>query len=180
MLTFVTGNQNKLNEVQKILATPICSLKLDLPEIQGSADEITINKCMHAAKVVNGPVLVEDTGLVFSSLAPLPGPYIKHFLPLGLDTLVLLLNAFPDKSCVATCTFGYTLGPNHPVQLFRGECNGTIVSPRGPTNFGWDPIFLPLGSTSTFAEMDSASKNAISHRSKAIALFSKFIDSQSV
>lgn len=43
-----------------------------------------------------------------------------------------------------------------------------IVPARGPTYFGWDPIFQPAGFELTYAEMDPAKKNAISHRSKAL------------
>ena len=46
---------------------------------------------------------------------------------------------------------------------------GRIVPPRGPPNFGWDPIFQPEGFDDTYAEMDSAIKNTISHRYKALA-----------
>ena len=39
---------------------------------------------------------------------------------------------------------------------------------RGPTNFGWDPIFQPDGFKETYAEMDKDVKNSISHRYKAL------------
>jgi len=43
--------------------------------------------------------------------------------------------------------------------------------PRGPSNFGWDPIFEPAHpSGQTYAEMDPALKNSLSHRSKALQL----------
>lgn len=46
---------------------------------------------------------------------------------------------------------------------------GSIVLPRGPHNFGWDPIFQPEGFDTTYAEMDSSIKNTISHRYRALA-----------
>lgn len=45
---------------------------------------------------------------------------------------------------------------------------GKIVLPRGPPDFGWDPIFQPEGFQETYAEMDSAVKNTISHRYRAL------------
>ena len=45
---------------------------------------------------------------------------------------------------------------------------GMIVPARGPTYFGWDPIFQPTGFDKTYAELDPVKKNAISHRSKAL------------
>lgn len=55
-------------------------MSLDLPELQGSIDEITTQKCLSAVKIVNGPVLVEDTALCFKALNDMPGPFIKWFL----------------------------------------------------------------------------------------------------
>lgn len=66
------------------------------------------------------------------------------------------------------CTFA--LGHNGEVKLFQGVCPGRIVAPRGATNFGWDPCFQPdHASGATFAEMESKTKNDISHRSRAMA-----------
>ena len=45
---------------------------------------------------------------------------------------------------------------------------GKIVPARGPPNFGWDPIFQPDGFDQTYAEMDGAVKNSISHRGRAL------------
>jgi XTP/dITP diphosphohydrolase len=50
-----------------------------------------------------------------------------------------------------------------------GTLEGTIAeAPRGTNGFGYDPIFIPRGSLKTFAEMSSAEKNKISHRTVAL------------
>jgi XTP/dITP diphosphohydrolase len=41
------------------------------------------------------------------------------------------------------------------------------LSPRGDEGFGYDPIFVPLGQTSTVAELGDAWKAAHSHRAHA-------------
>eukprot|EP00668_Euglena_longa_P003691 GGOE01004332.1.p3 GENE.GGOE01004332.1~~GGOE01004332.1.p3 ORF type:complete len:127 (-),score=40.01 GGOE01004332.1:387-740(-) len=81
-VVFVTGNQNKLVEVQAILAdsVEVHALKVDLPELQGEPEEISREKCRLAAAQVDAPVLVEDTCLCFHAMKGLPGPYIKWFL----------------------------------------------------------------------------------------------------
>jgi XTP/dITP diphosphohydrolase len=56
-----------------------------------------------------------------------------------------------------------------PVKLFYGVVPGTLVAPRGDGGFGYDPIFEYNGTT--FAEMDTERKNAISHRGRALAKF---------
>ena len=54
-LNFITGNRNKLKEVQEILSvTPVKleSQSLDLPELQGTIEEISTDKCRRAAHIV--------------------------------------------------------------------------------------------------------------------------------
>ena len=38
---------------------------------------------------------------------------------------------------------------------------------RGAAGHGYDPMFQPIGHEVTFAEMDAAQKNKISHRADA-------------
>ncbi|KAL1851429.1 nucleoside triphosphate pyrophosphohydrolase ham1 [Diaporthe australafricana] len=169
VVNFITGNKNKLSEVKAILEPTIevRSQALDLVEVQGSLDEVTIAKCKSAAEQVGGPVLVEDTCLCFDSLKGLPGPYIKWFMKdLGHEGLNNLLAAYEDKGAKAVCTFGFSQGPGHEPILFQGVTQGKIVPARGPANFGWDPIFEYEGQT--YAEMDKSEKNKISHRGRAL------------
>lgn len=77
-----------------------------------------------------------------------------------------MLVGFEDKSAQAICTFVYCEGPGHEPIIFQGRTSGKIVSARGPTTFGWDPIFEYEGQT--YAEMDKVRKNKISHRFKAL------------
>ncbi|KAB8232175.1 inosine triphosphate pyrophosphatase-like protein [Aspergillus alliaceus] len=168
-LNFITGNKNKLAEVRAILGDVIevNNQGIDVPEIQGTIEEIAREKCRHAAEVIGGPVLTEDTALEFHALKGLPGPYIKSFLDaLGHEGLNKMLDSFDDKSAEAVCTFAFSDGPGAEPILFQGRTKGAIVRPRGPSNFGWDPIFEYQGKT--YAEMDKAEKNQISHRYKAL------------
>lgn len=181
-ITFVTGNANKLKEVVAILGGgssaegnkvgqySIVNTSLDVEEVQGTIDEVTIHKAKSAAALVGGPVLVEDTCLAFTAFNDLPGPYIKWFVQgVGLQGLVDMLYKFEDKSAKAVCTFGYCEGPGSEVRLFQGVTHGSIVESRGHKNFGWDLIFQPDGHQQTYAEMDPTLKNTLSHRSKALA-----------
>ena len=86
IITFITGNDKKLEEVRKILNAEtqnssfiLQSIKLDLPELQGDPEYIVSEKCRIASLQVGGPVIVEDTSLCFNALGGLPGPYIKWF-----------------------------------------------------------------------------------------------------
>ncbi|KAL8972580.1 MAG: hypothetical protein Q9183_000473 [Haloplaca sp. 2 TL-2023] len=176
-LHFITGNSNKVVEVQAILGdiVPLQTRSLDLVEIQGTIEEITKDKCRRAAAMVQGPVLVEDTCLCFNALRELPGPYIKWFLQaLGHQGLNNLLAAYEDKSAQAVCTFAYSDGPGQEPLIFEGRITGSIVPARGPTNFGWDPIFEYMGET--FAEMDKAKKNGLSHRFLALSKLKDWLE----
>eukprot|EP00096_Caligus_rogercresseyi_P010642 TRINITY_DN3962_c0_g4_i1.p1 TRINITY_DN3962_c0_g4~~TRINITY_DN3962_c0_g4_i1.p1 ORF type:complete len:188 (+),score=69.48 TRINITY_DN3962_c0_g4_i1:44-607(+) len=179
-ITFVTGNANKLAEVKQILGPRfdhhlVCQ-KIDLPEYQGSRKEVTEKKCIEAARLINGPVLIEDTSLGFKALGGLPGPYIKWFMEeIGAEGLHKMLQGFEDKSAVAICSFAYSNGPEHPVDVIEGSVQGQIVKPLGASGFGFDPCFLPEGSQLTFGQMEPSEKNASSHRFKAVTALAKYL-----
>lgn len=153
----------------------VTSQDIDLPEYQGEPEEVAISKCKLAAEHIRGPVLIEDTSLCFNALGGLPGPYIKWFLAkLGPAGLYKMLSGFEDKTANAMCIFAYCSGEKDAkVELFIGKTPGTIVEPRGPNTFGWDPCFQPEGFKQTYAEMAKEQKNQISHRGKAVEAFKK-------
>jgi XTP/dITP diphosphohydrolase len=56
-------------------------------------------------------------------------------------------------------------------QVVRGEWPGVIAqAPRGDGGFGYDPVFVPVGSERSAAELSPAEKDAASHRGRALAL----------
>lgn len=64
--------------------------------------------------------------------------------------------------------------PNRKLKIrrFEGVCEGRIITgERGTGGFGYDPLFVPDGYEETFAEMDAALKNSISHRGRALQKF---------
>lgn len=174
IITFITGNRNKLNEISVILGSDVPfvlrSQELDLPELQGDPTDVAIAKCKQAAQRINGPVFVEDTSLCFNALGGLPGPYIKWFLEkIGHTGLNNLLQAYEDKSAYAQTIVAYADGSDDlEPKLFIGRTEGIIVPARGSNNFGWDSIFQPHGYSQTYAEMDKEMKNTLSHRYKSI------------
>ncbi|KAL4450725.1 hypothetical protein ABPG77_001081 [Micractinium sp. CCAP 211/92] len=172
---FATGNKKKLEEVVAILEAgsklpfSVQPAAVDLPELQGEPEEIAAEKCRLAAEKLQAAVMVEDTCLCFNALKGLPGPYIKWFLQrLGHDGLNRLLVGFDDKSAYAQCTFAYSEGPGSEPVVFVGRTDGRIVPARGPSDFGWDPIFEPSGFDQTYAELDKEVKNGISHRFRSL------------
>ena len=53
-LNFITGNRKKLDEVKTILGDSVVltSQSLDLVEIQGTIEDISLDKCRRAAAIV--------------------------------------------------------------------------------------------------------------------------------
>ena len=94
----------------------------------------------------------------------------------GLNQLIA---GFDDKRATALCTFAFSPGPNEEPILFEGTTEGRIVPPRGPTRFGWDPIFEVADMGKTFVEMDGAEKNKVSHRARALAKLQAYLEKTS-
>ncbi len=160
-------------EVRAILGADfpftLLNATVDVPELQGEPENIAAEKCMLAAQRLGGPVITEDTSLCFNALGGLPGPYIKDFMEkTGHAGLNNILAAYPDKSAYAQCIFAFCAGPGAPPVVFPGRTPGRIVPARGPTDFGWDPVFQPDGFEETYAEMSKEVKNTISHRFRSL------------
>ncbi len=86
---------------------------------------------------------------------------------MGNDGLYELVEKFNNSKAIAKTIIGYAKNKDL-VQFFEGTVEGQIVAPRGNTEFGWDPIFQPMGYTKTFAEMDQTEKNELSMRRIAV------------
>lgn len=175
MLYFITSNQNKFAEVKAVLSH-IEQLDIELPEIQEiDAKEIIKAKLTEAFQHYSGEFIVEDTSLYFECLNGLPGPLIKWFLQtIGNDGLARIAEVLQNNKVIAKTIIGYARSPED-IYYFEGTAHGSIVSPRGETRFGWDPIFMPDGHTKTFAEMTSKEKNEISMRRVAVDQLKEFL-----
>jgi non-canonical purine NTP pyrophosphatase (RdgB/HAM1 family) len=114
-VVFVTGNANKLREVQAMLvSSPHVRLEHaheDIVEIQGTPDEIASAKCVAARSLLlkkyghdNFVVMVEDTALGFEALGGMPGPYIKGFAGVPTDKLYSMIREEDTHAGLATCT----------------------------------------------------------------------------
>lgn len=168
-VTFITGNQGKADFLAKFLHYPVAHQKLELDEIQSlDLREITEHKAKQAYKVLQKPVLVEDTALDFVALGRLPGTFIKWFLEeIGNEGMCKMLNAYDNRSAVARVCFAYYDGAQ--LEFFVGKLKGKIAEiPRGNNSFGWDAIFIPDGSIKTNAEMTDEEMEQFSLRTTTV------------
>lgn len=174
-LYLLTGNAHKLAEAQALMPE-IQGWEIDLPEIQHSEPMPVIEAKLLAALAVAGErtrLLVEDTGLYLRALGGLPGPLIKWFLgpgKPGIQGLWQMAQALGETRAEAITVIGYLEKQPAGLQIryFEGRIPGQIVAPRGSLGFGWDPLFMPAGSSKTFAEMETDEKAQYSMRAKAL------------
>lgn len=153
-VTFITGNQNKADYLQKYIGLPITHHKLDLDEIQSlDLHEVVEHKVKQAYSKLNCPVIVEDVSLEFAAFGKLPGTFIKFFLEeMTYEQLCRLLDG-KDRAATARCVYGYYDGSR--LEMIEGSLKGSIAQePTGDDGYGWDKIFIPEGYKTTRAQLN--------------------------
>lgn len=173
-IILATGNKNKLKEFQDLLkGYNIISIPVDTKEIQGTSEEVILEKAKQTYAVLGKRCIVEDTSFGFEEWKGLPGPYIKDFLnALGYDSLAHLTK---NKTATTTCLIALA-NSLEDIVIFRGDVKGKVVESRGDNGFQFDRVFIPDGYDKTFSEMSFEEKNKISHRHKAIAKLKEYLD----
>jgi non-canonical purine NTP pyrophosphatase (RdgB/HAM1 family) len=177
--TFITSNPSKAEQLSWHLGVELKHMAAEVPEVQSlSLAEVVEHKAKAAYGVAKGPVLVEDTSLIFNALGKLPGPLIKWFLQeLDNEGLCHLLDNYEDRSAVASVLFGYYDGVT--LSTFDGQMEGSIaVKPTGERGFGWDPIFIPSGYDKTWGEMTLEEQSDSSMRRIALKKLEVFLQSE--
>lgn len=180
MLSFITGNKNKYEQVKSIIPD-VQQLDIDLVEIQElDAKKVIEHKLREALKQTRSEVFVEDTSLYIEGLGGLPGVLTKWFIKsIGTEGIYKMAHAFNKYEARAVTIIGYAKAENEII-FFEGEDKGTIVEPRGDLGFGWDPIFVPQGSTKTYGEMDFEERSRTSMRKVATVKLKEFLDSKTL
>ena len=176
-LKFVTSNADKVREASEILGHPLEQVSsVAVHEIQThDPAEIVKHKARQAYEELKCPVLVEDSGLIFTAWNGLPGALVKWFeVSVGCEGLLRMLDGFGDREACAVCVVAVFDG--REIRMAKGEVRGSIADHvRGNNGFGWDVIFIPEGYENTFAEMKPSEKNAISHRRQAFESLKKYL-----
>jgi XTP/dITP diphosphohydrolase len=195
-IIFASANKNKIKEIKALLPESFELLGLedigiteDIPEPGTSIKENSFLKAqyvLHFFKNKNETVAVfaDDSGLEVEALDSAPGVYSARYAGIPKnDTnnnkkLLEELKLVTDRK--ARFVTVITLIINGEVHYFEGEIKGTIAfEGRGTNGFGYDPLFIPQGYRSTFAELDAEVKNTISHRANAVKKLIAFFNAQS-
>lgn len=182
-LLLATRNQHKTREVRQLLGDDFEIIDLNvfpdiaLPDETGQTfEENATLKALAASQDRNLLVIGDDSGLEVDALGGAPGIYSARYAGRNANdanNVEKLLNELRAQNQERSARFRCVIALARKGKLlgtFEGVVEGEIVDlPRGTNGFGYDPVFLPHGFEQTFAEMDSALKNQISHRAKAIA-----------
>jgi len=179
---FITGNFHKYNEVRSILSSrgiAVGMLRMKGVEIQSDCiEEIAEHCAVEAFKQCRMPLIVEDAGLFIEALEGFPGPYSAYvYKTIQNRGILKLMEKTHNRKATFCSAIVYCSQETGPM-LFEGKTEGeiTLTERRNDNNsgFGFDPIFQPLNSEKTFAEMTLKEKNELSHRAKAINKFAQW------
>lgn len=182
-IAFVTSNPGKVEEARARLGPlghEVVAEPRNLQEIQADSLEAVAR---HKAEGLRGqlapPYFCEDAGLFVDALQGFPGVYSHYaFRTLGCNGLLRLLGPERRRGAhfEAVIALVDAAGRMH---LLPGRADGEITQePRGSGGFGFDPVFLPQGSSRTFAELSPRDKGGHSHRGRALDALAALLSGQ--
>lgn len=186
-LLVATHNQGKLDEIRAMMAPHGIEVtsagEMGLTEPDETEDSFVGNariKARAAMQATGLPVLADDSGITVDGLDGAPGVYTADWAqtPQGRDFMQAMTRtwrelderAVPEPRRAQFRATLILLWPDGHEEIFEGVAPGRLVwPPRGQLGHGYDPIFIPEGHDVTYAEMEPAQKNAISHRARAFS-----------
>ena len=189
-IVFASHNEGKIREIKKLLAPYGIKVKsaldMNLPDVEETGETFEENSLLKSrtiAKLVNMPCLADDSGLCVDALNGAPGVYSARYAPnrdfdKGMEKLLAEMEKSPNKSRNAHFSCVISLAwPDGQYKVFAGQVDGKIAFHKmGVGGFGYDPLFVPEGFTSSFAQMSQEEKNKISHRGRAVEKLKDFLN----
>jgi XTP/dITP diphosphohydrolase len=185
-LLVASRNRKKLAELRRVLDNAGVALTLlslddvapfdEAPETGATFEENALAKARDAFRASGLPSVADDSGLEVDALNGMPGVLSarwsgRHGEDLANTALLLAqIGDVPDERRGAAFVSACALVSDVGEVVVRGVWPGGIVrEPRGEGGFGYDPVFLPSGSSRTAAELSAGEKDAVSHRGRALA-----------
>lgn len=183
-LVIASHNSGKVIEINNLVrpfgieAVSAGALGLPVPaETENTFAGNASLKALAAARGSGLPALADDSGLEVRALGGRPGVHTADWaetssgrdFPLAMARVERDLEALgaTDRSARFVCCLALAWPDGH-LETFLGKVEGSLTwPPRGTMGFGFDPVFVPEGYEKTFAELDPATKHAISHRADA-------------
>ncbi|MBU8810399.1 RdgB/HAM1 family non-canonical purine NTP pyrophosphatase [Mycolicibacterium goodii] len=187
-LLVASRNKKKLAELRRVLdAAGVSGLRLlslddvapydEAPETGATFEENALAKARDGFEATGLACVADDSGITVEALNGMPGVLSARWSGVhgndaaNTELLLAQLADVPDERRGAAFVSACALVSASGSTVVRGEWPGRVTrEPRGDGGFGYDPVFLPEGSTRTAAELTPAEKDAASHRGRALAL----------
>ncbi len=184
-IVLASNNLGKLAELQALFAplgvSLVCQAELGVGEAEEphrTFVENALAKARFASQHTGLPAVADDAGLCVDAFGGLPGVDTAHYAtqfgyPKGDDNNVRALleqmAGLDNRRAALVSTLVAVGSPQAPEPLIAvGRVVGEIaLAPRGGHGFGFDPVMVIPELGKTFAELDPAAKNALSHRGRA-------------
>ena len=193
-LLIATRNAHKTHEIQQILGRPLTDLTAhpEIPTTVESGATFQENaglKAVEASLLFEGLVLSDDSGLEVDALGGAPGVYSARYAGENADDasnrarLLMELARLGARGKARSARFRCVMAlaeKGKVLGYFHGTVEGMIIPvEKGEGGFGYDPLFVPNGFCQTFAQLPQESKNAISHRGRALEKVRAYLQGQS-
>ncbi|WP_424527130.1 RdgB/HAM1 family non-canonical purine NTP pyrophosphatase [Spiroplasma endosymbiont of Glossina fuscipes fuscipes] len=185
-----TSNKNKVREFKEMFQDANITVKSlldlenlipDIPETGTTFEENAFYKADFLSRMINQPVLADDSGLEIIELDHFPGVNTRRWAyPITdsriiNDLLIEKCKPLERRDAQAVCVLCYIDPVKKVTMYFRGVTKGVITDkPVGANAFASDPIFLLPEIGQTYAELTLPEKNKYSHRAKAFYAFKKW------
>jgi len=179
-ILIASNNPDKILELEVLLSSlpiKLHSLKefpnlIPTDEDQDTIAKNAMKKALEAAQGSGMITLADDTGLFIEALDGAPGVWAARFAGENCSyadnrkkALLLLAGASNRRASFKTAVA--LAAPEGIIAVVEGRVEGEItLAEGGESGFGYDSIFAIDGVT--YAEMDAATKNQMSHRAAAI------------
>jgi XTP/dITP diphosphohydrolase len=185
-VVLATRNAKKLAELRRIVVSEAPRIHIlglgDIPDYPEPAETertfegnalLKARACVAASDL---PALADDSGLAVDALNQMPGVRSARWAgPSASDeeNNALLLRQLDDvppaeRTARFVCAMALVL-PDGTEHVRVGEMRGRLaVRAAGHNGFGYDPLFVAEGYSMTNGELESAVKDAISHRRRAV------------
>jgi len=172
-IAIVTSNKGKMQEFKaglEPLGFKVAQVDVDCDEIQTDTLEEVVKSCVAQVELMGyTDFILDDSGLFLHDYGGFPGVYSSYaFKTIGCKGIIKLLDREMERGAHFECVIGCSIQDVGRI-FVKGSCPGWIDHhERGKGGFGFDPIFVPDGSSKSFAEMDMDEKNKVSHRGIAM------------
>jgi len=182
-LVLASNNAKKMKELNALLAPlgfeVIPQGQLGIPEAEEphcTFVENALAKARHAAAHSGLPALADDSGLCVEALHGAPGVLSARYAgdpksdARNNEKLLTHLKAHGNRKAHFYCVLVLVRAAHDPQPIIaEGEWPGEILpEQQGEGGFGYDPLFFVPEFGQTAAEMDSETKNEVSHRGRAM------------